>query len=167
MQFPILHYFAFLISTFQSSPTYDKFSFFFFNETAPPEIYPLPLHDALPTSPPRQRLDAREPRLDRARDVVARAARDGIMELASHHRTPRELERRPPVAPSRPPRQRGEWLGQARERELGRGIAPLERRARPVHALERPRVAIGRAQLSGKGRRFRAVRGGLKEFIEP
>src|SRR2546429_2942900 len=27
------------------------FSFFFFNDTAPPEIYPLPLHDALPISP--------------------------------------------------------------------------------------------------------------------
>src|SRR5258708_25743198 len=25
-------------------------SFFFFNDTAPPEIYPLPLHDALPIS---------------------------------------------------------------------------------------------------------------------
>src|SRR5260221_9655827 len=26
--------------------------FFFFNDTAPPEIYPLPLHDALPISSP-------------------------------------------------------------------------------------------------------------------
>src|SRR3989454_5961316 len=28
------------------------FFFFFFNDTATPEIYPLPLHDALPISPP-------------------------------------------------------------------------------------------------------------------
>src|SRR2546428_1671176 len=27
------------------------FFFFFFNDPAPPEIYPLPLHDALPISP--------------------------------------------------------------------------------------------------------------------
>src|SRR5256886_15617178 len=32
--------------------------FFFFNDTAPPEIYPLPLHDALPISP----LGRRRPR---------------------------------------------------------------------------------------------------------
>src|SRR5258707_12093789 len=32
--------------------TYVFFSFFFFfNDTAPPEIYPLPLHDALPIWP--------------------------------------------------------------------------------------------------------------------
>src|SRR5258705_13336732 len=28
------------------------FFFFFFNDPAPPEIYPLPLHDAFPISPP-------------------------------------------------------------------------------------------------------------------
>src|SRR2546422_8490826 len=35
-----------------------SFSFFFFNDTAPTEIYPLSLHDALPISvpaPPRNR----------------------------------------------------------------------------------------------------------------
>src|SRR2546430_11426819 len=31
-----------------SSPSHVSFFFFFFNDTAPPEIYPLPLHDALP-----------------------------------------------------------------------------------------------------------------------
>src|SRR2546422_880392 len=37
-------------STFisRSSPLYHFFFFFFFNDTAPPEIYPLSLHDALP-----------------------------------------------------------------------------------------------------------------------
>src|SRR3954464_15062932 len=33
------------------------FVFFFFNDTAPPEIYPLSLHDALPISPPRRGLE--------------------------------------------------------------------------------------------------------------
>src|SRR3989475_9797259 len=47
------------------------FSFFFFNDTAPPEISPLPLHDALPifrpvghVDEPRARLAARHDRLD-------------------------------------------------------------------------------------------------------
>src|SRR5256885_17062003 len=76
-------------------------------------------------------------------------------------------EHRPPVAPPRTPGQRRERLGQADERQLGRGIPPLERRARPVHALKRPRVAVRPAQLSGEGRRLRAVPGRLKEFTEP
>ena len=127
------------------------------------------VHEIVHTAPhhlPRQRLDAREARLDRARDVVGRAARDGIMELAAHQRTPRELEHRPAVAPSRAPRQRRERLGHARERQLGRGIPSFERRPRPMHALEGPRVAIGPAQLTREGRRLRTVRGGLKEFVE-
>src|SRR3990167_8291501 len=34
-----------------SSHSQISYALFFFNDTAPPEIYPLPLHDALPISP--------------------------------------------------------------------------------------------------------------------
>jgi len=74
-------------------------------------------------------LDTREPRLDRARDVVPRAAGDGIVKLAAYQRAPRELEQRPAVASSRTPRQCGQGFGQPHECELGGGIAALERRA--------------------------------------
>src|SRR5438034_1973243 len=37
------------------------FSFFFFNDTAPTEIYTLSLHDALPISSPRSRSRPRPP----------------------------------------------------------------------------------------------------------
>src|SRR2546430_6107060 len=71
------------------------FFFFFFNATATPEIYPLPLHDALPISrpgrhPPRRRRHVAlararavllralsPPRPRRRRDPLARAARVG------------------------------------------------------------------------------------------
>src|SRR5260370_42195549 len=45
--------FFYFISKFTppiSSPLHTTFFFFFLNDTAPPEIYPLPLHDALPIS---------------------------------------------------------------------------------------------------------------------
>src|SRR5438270_9704461 len=46
--------------TFECDLAFDFSSFFFFNDTAPTEIYTLSLHDALPTSqstsgPPRTR----------------------------------------------------------------------------------------------------------------
>src|SRR5260370_41537844 len=41
----LLHWFFFLLFFYPSTPF---FFFFFFNDTAPTEIYPLPLHDALP-----------------------------------------------------------------------------------------------------------------------
>src|SRR2546430_5108418 len=45
--------------------------FFFFNDTAPPEIYPFPLHDALPISAPD--------RAERARDPHVHPPADGLM----------------------------------------------------------------------------------------
>src|SRR5256886_14937274 len=68
------------------------FYFFFLNDTAPPEIYPLPLHDALPIwrrrrphpplgqGPPRRpsphrRGLRRQPRGRGPRDTAGRAAR--------------------------------------------------------------------------------------------
>src|SRR5437870_13852908 len=92
------------------------------------------------------------------RDWSSDVCSSDLMELAAHQRTPRELEHRPAVAPSRAPRQRRERLGHARERQLGRGIPSFERRPRPMHALEGPRVAIGPAQLTREGRWLRTVR---------
>src|SRR5256885_12727850 len=53
----MLHFLFFLISFFFYNHRYSFARFFFFNDTAPPEIYPLPLHDALPICavPPRRR----------------------------------------------------------------------------------------------------------------
>src|SRR5438132_11828644 len=47
------------------------FSFFFLNPTAPPELYTLSLHDALPISRPQLRID----RSARSRDLRLPAAR--------------------------------------------------------------------------------------------
>src|SRR2546429_2451643 len=46
--------FCFIIFYF-CIPTPFFFFFFFFNDPAPPEIYPLPLHDALPISSQKSR----------------------------------------------------------------------------------------------------------------
>src|SRR5256886_7891872 len=45
-QRPVIHFF------FTYVPSLLFFFFFFFNDPAPTEIYPLPLHDALPIPPP-------------------------------------------------------------------------------------------------------------------
>src|SRR5256886_6820419 len=50
------------------------FFFFFFNDTAPPDIYPLPLHDALPISPVA-RVEHEVGRRHRRRHAVRAAAR--------------------------------------------------------------------------------------------
>src|SRR2546421_9952428 len=53
---PLMTCYATTIILFLLYPPFSTFSinyfffFFFFNDTAPPEIYPLPLHDALPIS---------------------------------------------------------------------------------------------------------------------
>src|SRR2546428_10412800 len=50
-------------------------SFFFFNDPAPPEIYPLPLHDALPIS--MQIVDAVDRLIVEAHDEIARLQAGG------------------------------------------------------------------------------------------
>src|SRR2546425_4784909 len=50
--------------------------FFFFNDTAPTEIYPLPLHDALPISRPAAREPAANDEMAHALGVPRRV-RDG------------------------------------------------------------------------------------------
>src|SRR5260370_214262 len=44
----LLFCFYFICMYLLTSPPSSKFFFFFFNDTAPPEIYPFPLHDPLP-----------------------------------------------------------------------------------------------------------------------
>src|SRR2546430_14480610 len=59
--------------------------FFFFNDAPPPEIYPLPLHAALPISdrgPARRRLAEGARRLSRAVAI----AQPGAGERAARHR---------------------------------------------------------------------------------
>src|SRR2546430_17543916 len=51
------------------------FFFFFFNDPAPPEIYPLPLHDALPIWAPGVRERGPRRRRGPARDRSARRRR--------------------------------------------------------------------------------------------
>ena len=114
----------------------------------------------------RQRLDAAEARFERACHGIARATRDAVVELAAHQPAPREVQQRPPVAPARPARQRCERLGQPRQRQLGRAVAPLERRPGRMHALERPRVPVRPAQLPRERRRLRPVGGRLEELVE-
>src|SRR5256885_14592158 len=48
--FLILPYPFYSFFLFYTILSFLLFFFFFFNDTAPPEIYPLPLHDALPIS---------------------------------------------------------------------------------------------------------------------
>ena len=121
-----------------------------------------PAHDV-----PRQRLDVGEPPVDCARYVVDRAPRDRIVELAAGERAPRQLEQGTPVATSRAARERRQWLGEPLEGQLSRRGAPLERRPGGVHALQRPGVAVGPAQLPVERRRFRAFPSELEELIEP
>src|SRR2546430_8002621 len=72
-----------------SRPT-SSFFFFFLNDPAPPEIYPLPLHDALPISRiarRRQRIDCRtagERQTENAGPLVERLARRVIDRPADH-----------------------------------------------------------------------------------
>src|SRR3989442_15702159 len=98
----------------------------------------------------RVRLDVDEPSLDRRGHLVARAAGDRIMELASDQRPPGELEQRPSVAPADavPTRQGGERLRVSLEPQLQQGVPPLERQPRAVHALQRPGVAVGPPELT-------------------
>src|SRR5206468_10572388 len=62
-------------------PTTTALTFFFFNDTATPEIYTLSLHDALPIwrrrgrAPPPERLRAARPRCGRANRSRARQGR--------------------------------------------------------------------------------------------
>ena len=114
----------------------------------------------------RQRLDAREPPGHGAGDIVARAPGDGIVELAADERAPCQLEQGTPVATSRAPRERGQRLGEALQAQLSGRSAPLERRARGVHALQRPGVAVRPAQLSVERRRLDAFPDELQELIE-
>src|SRR5205823_8154987 len=93
---------------------------------------------------------------------VAHAAGDAIVKLTAHQPAPRELEQRPPVATARPARQRGERLGQPRQRQLGLDVASLERRPGRMYALERPGVPVRPAQLTRERRRLRPLGGRLR-----
>src|SRR2546427_11737930 len=46
----------YVVKIFVPPPTHRTFVFFFLNDTPPPEIYPLPLHAALPICPNLSRL---------------------------------------------------------------------------------------------------------------
>src|SRR5258707_3392274 len=64
----------------------NKFSFFFFNDTATTEIYTLSLHDALPISPGLSRnslLDAPVPRHVRSAAVLTGRSEEHTSELQS------------------------------------------------------------------------------------
>src|SRR5438552_6360463 len=70
------------------------FSLFFFTATAPPALYTLSLHDALPISPPRTAPAGRLPvdRPDRRR-AAGRRGRPGLVAVAGHHAVDRKSTR--------------------------------------------------------------------------
>src|SRR5260370_1008360 len=97
-------------------PTIYLFFFFFFNDTAPPEISPLPLHDALPISPAR-----------RVSTPAARARGGGLVCDGRGRRGGRPAGRRAPGPgqlavglPGQPPRR----LGHGRAGGPGTGGVP-------------------------------------------
>src|SRR2546426_9985685 len=114
--------------------------FFFLNDPPPPEIYPLPLHDALPIygdprAQPLQREEGGVP--PPAADHVSAGGRQAHPSEARQHR-PREQDRRPDpgVDPAR-----GADAGALRTGELA---APRRRRDRPPaggHPLPRAGAA--------------------------
>src|SRR2546427_2437403 len=86
----------------------------------------------------------------------------------SHERAPGEVEQRAPVAPTPPPGEGRERLGEPLQPQLELRVAPLERSTGAVHALQRPRVAVRPAQLSREhGRpRLDGLRRRLEELVE-
>src|SRR5258708_32785916 len=68
--------------------------FFFFNATATPEIYPLPLHDALPISTPQGRARARRPLRGDQPAVVGPRRQAPRLRFTIGHANPRQGLRR-------------------------------------------------------------------------
>src|ERR1039457_1720637 len=70
--------------------------FFFFNDTAPPKIYPLPLHDALPISGGVCPSSSLKRAANAERDMPAASARDstvqGVFTLSSSEEHTSELQ---------------------------------------------------------------------------
>src|SRR2546430_17543055 len=97
------------------------FLFFFFNDTATPEIYPLSLHDALPISaPPRGRAAAiPHPRRDETPGRAADRGRAARAHAARHHAGPQ------------PSGMEGDGGFRLRLRDRRAGPLPGERGARP------------------------------------
>ena len=98
------------------------------------------------------------------RDGVGGTAPDRVVELRAHQRAPGVAQQRAAVAG----REGGQRLGDPLEQQLGLRVAPLERRAGAVHALERPGVPVRPAQLAAQ-RRY-AVRFGRRraeELVQP
>src|SRR3989475_126819 len=131
-------------------------SFFFFNDTAPTEISPLPLHDALPIWLDRDRVPAgREPPVP-GRDPRRRA--HPLPTVGGSRRGPR----RPAPRPATPPPRRGarDCAGVGR-RTHGAPGADLAQRPHsgPQHAAGRP-VVVPLPRLHGVaallGPRYRA-----------
>src|SRR5258705_7162442 len=97
---------------------------FFFNATAPTEIYTLSLHDALPISPLRRDRLTRDPRLWRRPALTPRAA-------------PRGGRRLTPGLPPTPTYE---------------GPAPGGRSEEPTSGLQSPRQPVCRLRLAKKRR---------------
>src|SRR5256885_16538782 len=87
------------------------------------------------------------------------------MELRANERSPGRLEDRAPISTAREPDQGRQRLRDAFQPQLDLPVPAFERRARAVHALQRPCVTVRPAQLTLDGCRRRAL-GGLKELVE-
>src|SRR2546426_9985686 len=97
MRSPSLFYYFCSFVVFLESHRILFFFFFFLNDPPPPEIYPLPLHDALPIygdprAQPLQREEGGVP--PPAADHVSAGGRQAHPSEARQHR-PREQDRRP------------------------------------------------------------------------
>ena len=115
---------------------------------------------------PGVRGDLGESAFRRGGDGIGGGPGDRVMELCAEDGAPRGLENRAAIASTRQPDQRRQRLGDPLEPQLDLPVPAFERRARAVHALQRPGVALRRPQLTGDGLRRRAV-GRLEELVEP
>jgi len=110
-----------------------------------------------------------EPMLRRGGDAVCRGPRNRIVELRAHERSPRAVEHRTAIAACRSrickPSERPEWFRDTLQPQLHLSVAPFEGRARPMHSLQGPRVAVRPAQLALDRPRRRSV-GRLEELVE-
>src|SRR2546421_11569130 len=112
IKFPI---FICFITSSSCAPSTQLFTFFFFNDTATTETYPLPLHDALPISRSRSpnRTSSRSPRPRRRNE----SAMNDTPEAVTNER------RDAPSQPERAPRAAREShgaRGPCGDREIGR-----------------------------------------------
>ena len=87
------------------------------------------------------------------------------MKLCAEERPPRRLEQHSAVPARRIPRQRVERLGDALQIQFDVAVPAFEGRTRAVDTLQRPRVAVGPAQLPFDIARDCAI-GSLEKLIE-